>query len=80
MRWSIRGKYPAQMTAYVQDGPGVRAWVTKLSVAHKLPLKPISQLVEDLYGYDLNRATIEPILLPGYELAEAIERHPRVPL
>jgi transposase len=51
----------------------VRAWVTTLSVDHKMPLEQISQLFEDLYGYDLNSATVEQALERGYELAEPIE-------
>ncbi|MBK8754632.1 MAG: transposase [Candidatus Competibacteraceae bacterium] len=68
------GEYPAEVTAVVQYGAGVRAWVTKLSVDHKMPLEQISQLFEDLYGYDLNSATIEEALERGYTLAESVER------
>ncbi|HPE73101.1 MAG TPA: IS66 family transposase [Candidatus Competibacter sp.] len=69
-----RGEYPAEVTAAVQYGAGVRALVTKLSVDHKMPLEQISQLFEDLYGYDLNSATIEEALERGYTLAEPIEQ------
>jgi len=69
-----RGQYPAEVTANVQYGCGVRALVTKLSVDHKMPLEQISQLFEDLYGYALNSATIENILTQGYELAESVEK------
>jgi len=69
-----RGEYPAAVTAAVQYGAGVRALVTKLSVDHKMPLEQISQLFEDLYGYDLNSATIEEALERGYTLAESVER------
>jgi transposase len=57
-----QGEYPPEVTASVQYGPGVRALVTKLSVDHKMPLEQISQLFEDLYGYDLNSATVEDAL------------------
>ena len=38
-----------------------------------MPLEQISQVFEDLYGYDLNSATIESALERGYHLAEVIE-------
>lgn len=68
-----RGDYPPHVTAAVQYGPGVRAFVTQLSVDHKMPLEQISQLFEDLYGYDLNTATVEDALERAYELTEAVE-------
>lgn len=67
------GQYPVEVTANVQYGPGVRALITKLSVEHKMPLEQISSWLEDLYGYEVNSATIESILARGYNLAEAIE-------
>jgi transposase len=67
------GQYPADVTASVQYGPGVRALVVKLSVDHKMPLEQISQLFKDMYGYALNSATIEDGLERGYELAGPIE-------
>lgn len=70
---SQTGEYPLEVTASVQYGPGVRALVTKLSVDHKMPLEQISQLFEDMYGYELNSATIEDALARGFQLAEAIE-------
>jgi transposase len=38
-----------------------------------MPLEQISQLFEDLYGYDLNSATVEDTLERGYALAESVE-------
>ena len=67
------GAYPPEVTASVQYGPGVRALVTKLSVDHKMPLEQISQLFEDMYGYDLNSATVEDALERAYELADPVE-------
>jgi transposase len=67
------GTYPCEVTAPVQYGSGVRAFVTKLSVDHKMPLEQISQLFEDMYGYDLNSATIEDALERAYELVEPVE-------
>jgi transposase len=68
-----RGKYPAYVSASVQYGPGVRAWVTKLSVDHKMPLEQICQLFTDMYGYALNSETVEGALEQGYELAAPLE-------
>lgn len=67
------GEYPPEVTASVQYGPAVRAFVTKLSVEHKMPLEQISQLFEDMYGYALNSATVEDALERAYELAEPVE-------
>jgi transposase len=53
-----RGEYRF-VWASVQYGAGVRALVTKLSIAHRMPLKQISRLFEDQYGYDRNNTTIE---------------------
>lgn len=68
------GEYPAEVTASVQYGAGVRSFVTQLSVDHKMPLEQISQLFEDLYGYSLNSATIEDSLGRGHVLAEPVEQ------
>jgi transposase len=67
------GQYPVEVMANVQYGPGVRALITKLSVEHKMPMKQISSWLEDMYGYEVNRATIEGMVMRGYHLAEAIE-------
>ena len=67
------GAYPVHAKSSVQYGPGVRAWVTKLSVDHKMPLEQISTLFEDMYGYNLNSETIETALERGYELSAPLE-------
>ena len=69
-----RGSYPEEVTALVQYGPGVRALITKLSVDHNLPLEQISQLFEDIYGYDLNTKTIEEALERGYKWIAPLEK------
>jgi transposase len=68
-----RGIYPADVTASVQYGPGVRALVTQLSVDHKMPLEQICRLFEDLFGHALNSETVEAALEQGYELAAGVE-------
>lgn len=68
------GEYPQEVTAPVQYGPGVRAFMTKLSIDHKMPLEQISQLFEDWYNAPLNSATVEDILERAYGLAEVVEK------
>ena len=68
-----RGTYPPDVTTTVQYGAGVRALITQLAVAHNMPLKQISQLFADLYGYALNERTIENTLETAYQLAEPVE-------
>ena len=67
------GSYPAGVDGSVQYGPGVQALVTMLSVQNKMPLEQISTLFEDIYGYDLNSATVLKTLEDGYELAVPLE-------
>ena len=67
------GHFPPQVTASVQYGSAVRAFVTKLSVDHRMPLGQISRLFEDLYGYELNSTTIEQTLRRGHDLAESVQ-------
>ena len=68
-----QGEYPADVTAPVQYGAGVRALVAKLSVDCRMPMEQISGLFEDMYGYPLNAATIECVLQRAYELSAPIE-------
>lgn len=67
------GEYPPEVTASVQYGSGVRALITKLSVDHKMPQEQICQLFKDMYGCDLNSATVEDTLERAYDLAEPVE-------
>ena len=67
------GIYPEEVKGPVQYGPGVQALVTLLSVDHKMPMEQISQLFEDIYGYDLNGATVQKSLKSGYEKAAPLE-------
>ena len=73
MVWRNAGTTRAGVNAAVQYGPGVRALVTLLSIDHKMPLEQISQLFEDLYGYDLNSGTILDALERGYAHAAPLE-------
>jgi len=68
-----QGAYPPAVRASVQYGAGVRAFVTKLSVDHTMPLEQICCLFMDWYGYALNTETVETTLAEGYDLAEPLE-------
>ena len=68
-----KGKYPKDVIAPVQYGPGVKAITTMLSVDYRMPLDKIKLLVTDLYGYAINSATLLKNLKDGYELLEPIE-------
>lgn len=52
------GIFPQEVKASVQYGVGVRSFIVLLNVAFKLPLKKISTLFADLYGYAVNDSTI----------------------
>ena len=67
------GDYPAEVNAPTQYGSGVRALVTMLSVEYKMPLERISQLFEDLYGYDLNSGSVLEALERGYAQSTSLE-------
>jgi len=68
-----QGKYPPEVKARVQYGPGVQALVTQLAVDHKMPLKHICRLLRDVYGYELNSETVEAALEEGDALAAPVE-------
>ena len=53
-----KGKSPANVNSPVQYGNGVRAYLTMLSTAYKLPYKKIQQLFQDLFGYSVNESTV----------------------
>lgn len=67
------GGYPADVTASVRYGGGVRALVTKLSVDRRMPMEQISGLFEDMYGYPLSTATVEGVPQRAYELSAPVE-------
>jgi transposase len=68
-----RGEFPPEVSATTQYGPGVKALVTVLSVDHKMPIEQISQLFNDLYGYDLNSSTVLETLEQAFEQAAPLE-------
>ncbi|MEM7016890.1 MAG: IS66 family transposase, partial [Pseudomonadota bacterium] len=68
------GEYPAEVRTVVQYGSGVRALSTLLSVQYRLPLAQISELFNDLYGYELNSTTILDTLSRGHHLSASLEQ------
>lgn len=62
-----KATFPAQISASVKYEPGVRALVSLVNVEHGLPVKRISHLFEDLYGYELNEATLQDTVASLYE-------------
>ena len=71
------GEYPADVTASVQYGSGVRALVVKLSADCRMPMEQISDIFEDMYGYPLNAATVESVLQRAYKLSAPLEEEIR---
>lgn len=65
-----KGTFPAEVSASVQYGSGVRAVVSMLSTDYRMPLKKIRQFFTDMYGYEINSATILASLERGYKLLE----------
>src|SRR5262249_25671061 len=55
----VRTPFPIGVTAPVQYGPSFRGLLVYLKDGQLLPLDRISQLCEDLFGYQVNPATIE---------------------
>jgi transposase len=68
-----KAEFPAEVNHHVQYGPKVKAWITMLSVAYRMPIQNISQLFSELYGYAINSSTILSHLQKGYDLLEASE-------
>ena len=67
------GTFPDHVTASVQYGAGMKAWVNVLSVGYRLPLKQISQLLADSYGYAINSSTLMSYIKAGHDQLEATE-------
>ena len=59
------GESPQAVSAPVQYGPGVRAFMTKRSIDHKMRLSKSAHCFEDLYDSALNSATVEELLERG---------------
>lgn len=53
-----KGAAPGNVSAPVQYGNKVKAYVALLNVHFKLPFKKIQLLFNDLYGYSINEATV----------------------
>lgn len=52
------GELPSGVEATVQYGPNVRALTTVLNNVCQIPFRKVRMLFNDLFGYDLNEATV----------------------
>ena len=68
-----RGELPLGINASVQYGPSMRALTSLLSISCQLSYAKISQLIEDLYGYNLNESTCISNNVLVYEYLEKTE-------
>jgi transposase len=57
-----RGDFPAEVTARVQYGTGVKTMAVLLNVAYRLPIKRVKQLFGDLFNQPINESTILSML------------------
>ena len=65
-----RGEYPAQLTAPVQDGNGVKTWASYFTNQHYVTLKRTAQIFEDLVHHRVSEAVV---LQASAELSERVE-------
>lgn len=68
-----RGEFPQNVTATTQYGPRVKAFITMLSVDHKMPMGQISQLFKNIYGSDINSSTVIDTLNHAFKRAAPFE-------
>lgn len=68
------GKFPKGVSASVQYGNNLKALCVLLCNDYKIPIKRVSQLIEDLYGLVPNVATILNYNAKAYEQMESPER------
>lgn len=65
-----RGEYPAQITAPVQYGNGVKTWASYFTNQHYVALKRTAQIFEDLVHHRVSEAVV---LQASAELSERVE-------
>jgi hypothetical protein len=70
------GEYPQNVAATTQYGPGVKTLALNLFVDYKMPIEQISNLVNDLYGCNLNSSTILETLDHAYNKAAPLLEKP----
>jgi transposase len=68
-----QGEDPPEIRASVPYGAGGRVLVTKLSVAHTMPLEQICCRFADFYGDEWKSETVETALAAGDEVARPLE-------
>lgn len=70
---TVKGTFPADVTAPVQYGPRFRAAATYLNQYQLLPYERVSQVLEDLFGHHISEGTlfnINQLLFDQLEPAE----------
>ena len=71
-RATIKGRFPEDVNAPVQYGPGVKALATYLGVYQMLPCERTSEFFGDLFECPLSTGTVANILSAAGERAEPI--------
>lgn len=70
-----RSEFPADVTAPVQYGPGVKALAVYLTQHHMLPVARTAQLLADLYDVPISAGTVQTMIgEAGTLLAPTVER------
>ena len=77
---TVSGEFPEGVAAPVQYGLGVQAMAALLSVQGCLSYRKIGQLFKDLYGFQLNEATVQTMIertaqkMPYREIRDALRK------
>ncbi len=70
-----RSEFPAEVTAPVQYGPGVKALAVYLTQHHMLPVARTAQLLGDLYGMAISAGSVQSMIAEaGALLAPTVGR------
>ena len=70
-----RSEFPADVSAPVQYGPGVKALAVYLTQHHMLPVARTAQVLGDLYGVPISAGTVQSMIAEaGTILAPTVER------
>ncbi|HMQ84564.1 MAG TPA: IS66 family transposase [Saprospiraceae bacterium] len=69
-----QGTFPAEVSARVQYGTGVRTMAVLLNVVYRLPIKRVKQLFGDLFNQPINESTILSMLKGTNEDLKDVEQ------
>jgi len=70
-----RGTFPTRVQAPTQYGPRIKGLAVLLNTDYKVPLKKITLLLQDLFGAQMNEATIVNTAKKAYELLGSTEEY-----